>query len=106
MTTEGPHISKQQREHQVPNLGRNDPMYPYMVVTDPLGNSFARKNSKVTVTQQCVHVARKLNSLGCIRRSVDSRAMEVILNLYSALIKPHLECVPNSGHKGDIDLLK
>lgn len=76
----------------------------HMVVTDQIGNSFARKNSKVTITQQCVHVARKLNSLGCIR-SVDSRSMEVILNLYSALVKPHLECVSNSGHKGDIDLL-
>lgn len=84
-------MSKQQREHQVPKLGRNNPMHLYMVVTHQLEKSFARKNSKVAISQQRVRVTRKLRSLGCVR-SVDSRSMEVILNLYSALIKNHSVC--------------
>ena len=45
------------------------------------------------MTEQCVLEAQKVNRiLGCIKRSMTSRLREGILNLYSTLVKPHLEC--------------
>jgi len=65
---------------------------------------------QLNMAQQCVLAAQKANRiLGCLQSSVASRSREVILPLYSALVRPQLEsCVQlwSPQHRTDMDLLE
>lgn len=60
----------------------------------------------MTISQQYVLAAKKANGiLGCIRRSIASSTREMILLLYSALVRPHLEYWARQ-YKRDMDILE
>ncbi|KAJ7424559.1 hypothetical protein BTVI_06059 [Pitangus sulphuratus] len=103
-------------KHKVWHLSCGNAIYEYRLGEEVIDSSLAEKDlgilvdKKLNTTQQLVLVVQKDKCiLDWIKRDVTSRPREVILPLFSVLMRPQLEwCIQLWGpqHKNDIDMLE
>ncbi|GAB0206068.1 mitochondrial enolase superfamily member 1 [Grus japonensis] len=99
---------------KVLHVGRRNPKHDYRLGREWIWSSPKEKDlgvlidEKLNMSRQCAPAAQKANHvLGCIPSSVTSRSREVILPLYCALVRPHLQyCIQLWGpqYKKDMEL--
>ena len=80
------------------NIGRENPQNKYNINRVMLNRSECERNLGFQVTsdlcprKQCIEARNRANRLlGFITKSIKSRSAEVILKLYLALVRPHLD---------------
>ncbi|GAB0185824.1 hypothetical protein GRJ2_001047700 [Grus japonensis] len=98
---------------KVLHLGKHNPGVKHRLGSTWLESSSVERDlevlvdNKLNMSEQCAAAAKKANRmLGCINKGITSRGKEVIIPLYSVLVRPHLEyCVQfwSPPYKKDVD---
>ncbi|KAJ7400242.1 hypothetical protein BTVI_107127 [Pitangus sulphuratus] len=98
---------------KVLHLGQGNPKYKCSLSRQWIESSPEEEdvlvNEKLNMTHQQPAAQKANHDLGCIRRNVNSRSSEVILPLYSVLVRLYLEyCSQPQGpqHRKDVELLE
>ena len=101
---------------KVMHIGRHNPMFTYTIANKQLEAVKEEKDLGVIIAEDlkpsahCTESYTKANRmLGLIKRTVSSRQLGIMLNLYKSIVRPHLEyCSPARSpyYKKDKELLE
>ncbi|KAJ7410483.1 hypothetical protein WISP_108353 [Willisornis vidua] len=103
-------------KYKVLHPDQGNPQYQHRLGDEWIETNPTEKDLKVPVderldmTQQCALAAQNASCiLGCNKSSLASNSREEILPLYSALVRPHLQCciqLWGHQHKKNIEVLE